>query len=441
MSETFQCNHCGQEFDDNKNFILTHDFKDICPKCSEHYARCEETDEYYSIDEMATAFKYVRGRKAVLFIGCTDNYEDINGEFWHQDDVLDALNSRGREIKITREEYENGDYSNCDDCNIMHHCDFSYSVDNGDRYVCGHCHESDYVYCDHCETSHHCDNPCEHDESDENSDIIHEYSFKPRKLNFKGVASIDDPFIGFELEIESKDGNRVDQATEVLNILGDNVFLKHDGSLTHGFEIVSHPMTISEHKKIDYLKALKSLSSMGAKSHDVSTCGLHFHIDKREMTDSHKVRFGLFFALEQSKLSVLARRTSSSYAKFKDKNLNHNDYKISQERYEAVNWTNDDTVEVRIFKGTLKYETFLASMELCHAIFNFSQNKQNFSSLDQNFLWDRFVRWIKKRDYPNLRQYIEAKTDLLNLAVNVDRLDTLKIKSQNELKTKMETLN
>ena len=334
----------------------------------------------------------------------------------------------------------------CDDCDERFHNDDSNRVysDNGPRTVCDGCRES-YIYCEFCHEYNHeedtywtdheraicngcvsdceticcenCDmyvedsdgycNSCGHCNGD--SHLIKSYDYRPN-FQFFGKATKTNPFIGFEIEIEST-ANKTDLA-ETCAAHFEDCYLKHDGSLNDGFEVVSMPKTIQEHYKAGYHVAMKKAIEDGGRSHNTSSCGIHFHLDNSNMSDAHKVRFGMFFAVCRAPLEVFARRSSDRWCAFKDKGLRYREYAQSEGRYEAVNWENRNTVEVRIFKGTLKYSTFIASMELCHAVYNFTREKQAFSSrLDDLIVFKRFFKWVKKRSdrYSHLIKYIESK--------------------------------
>lgn len=389
----YKCAHCDKEFLESEKESSGTNEGIVCVDClHENYSFCEESNEYFLNDEIIQAYTYVNGRKTEIYVHENlDTYVKCeDGEYWHRDCTYEAQSNRGRTITISRYMYEDGDYFTCDCCSEIFHVDNSYSNDNG--MYCGSCYE---------------------EESDSNNcDLIHSYSFTP-VLKFQGKATLKRPYIGTELEVESEGHSKSDQCENLMEIMASNEFyLKEDGSLTDGFEIVSHPMTLEEHQKRPYEKAFKQLIKDGCKSHDVSTCGLHFHLDKRKMTDAHKVRFGAFFALCKDQIVILARRSSSGYSVFKSKQNDHLEYKHNSSRYEAVNWQPAHTVEIRCFKGTLKAETFLASMEFCAAVFEFTHNKHSFNcNYETVQIWSRFERFLHKlpNDYLNLKKYLELK--------------------------------
>ena len=107
----------------------------------------------------------------------------------------------------------------CDDCDRIIHHDRAYW--DGD----------DNAYCASC--------------WDEHCSVIHEYSYTP-DLVFHGKGL---RHFGVELEID--DGGTVNSNAEKLldiaNKDAENLYIKTDGSLDEGLELVTHPMTLEYH--------------------------------------------------------------------------------------------------------------------------------------------------------------------------------------------------
>jgi hypothetical protein len=82
----------------------------------------------------------------------------------------------------------------------------------------------------------------------------------------------------------------------------------------------------------------------------------------------------------------------------------------SANRYRVLNFTNPSTVEFRLFKGTLKYETLLATLELVHAIIMFIKkiNAVQILNMKDFSVFTEFVKTNKKQ-YNNLIDYLNKK--------------------------------
>ena len=210
---------------------------------------------------------------------------------------------------------------------------------------------------------------------------IKPYNYKPDKFNFNKIYGSDDmnPYLGVELEVD-KAGENDDNAKMVIDTLGDNnVYCVHDGSLTDGFEIVTHPCTLDYHLNTDYEKIFKKLIKLGYKSHDTTTCGLHIHFNKNYFGESKTIQdlciTKLLYLFEKywDNIAKFSRRDNNNYASRYGIEENDSMFEVLYKakaakdsfngRYRSINLKNEDTVEIRVFKGTLKYNTFIATLQ------------------------------------------------------------------------------
>jgi hypothetical protein len=201
----------------------------------------------------------------------------------------------------------------------------------------------------------------------------------------------------------------------------DYALCENDGSLNNGFEVVTAYTGLDVHA--EQLAFFKS-GLRGAISHDSDNCGLHVHICKADMSTLHGAKMILFIndQANQKLIKAIARRDDSSYAKFKNKqgdrdwlksavgcetkrsqlrNLNH-------DRYEALNFKNDKTIEFRLFKGSLVYETIMSCLEFTYATWFFTRE-----SSTKNMTIDGFLKFIcaneNRGDTKYLRAYLKAR--------------------------------
>lgn len=302
----------------------------------------------------------------------------------------------------------------CEQCDSMEAYDHSGSY-NGNRY-CESCYDECVSVCSECEDSywsddgHYCDT----------RSLIHDYSYRPRPHFFGSGAY----HFGFELEVESRKESKMEGATYAIDALGAHAYLKTDGSLNNGFEIVTHPHTLEEYQKKFNWGCMAGLGERGYRSWNTTTCGLHVHVSRTafgtitQKTDilkaqSHELRFIKLIYDNQRQIERLAGR-SSSYAKFKDKGQLHNrvKYGTQDDRYEAVNSQNSETLEVRVFKGSLKPERILSAIELVHASVEYTRDLK-VSGSNNALKWIYFVRYVANNGstYPNLVSMIQSTFD------------------------------
>lgn len=154
----------------------------------------------------------------------------------------------------------------------------------------------------------------------------------------------------------------------------DLFHLERDGSLGHGgFEIISQPMTfdfiLSQQDRIKTM--FEKLIIAGQKSHESSCCGLHIHVSSKAFNGDEAINRAIAIVNGmQRNITNFARRSGNQYCHYQSL---PNNFTLSHvldcinNRYDCVNLenrgrTNKNTVEFRMFKGTLNFQTFLASI-------------------------------------------------------------------------------
>ena len=81
-------------------------------------------------------------------------------------------------------------------------------------------------------------------------------------------------------------------------------------------------------------------------------------------------------------------------------------------RYVAVNLENYETIEFRLFRGTLRYETFIATLQLVHEIYNIAIALTDREL--ENLSWSDFVLRIDKENRSELVNYLKSKRLYVN---------------------------
>ncbi len=401
-SDFVTCNVCDDFIKrDSANYYNGDKYCETC--FNDTFCICEDCGEPFPEDEGRTVHyrhREWRPDSKVVCDSCLENNYircENCGEYWREDDTCYT----GYEYHICVYCYEN-EYGCCDNCNEIYHSDDLIYSDRRDETLCESCYHEN------------------------GRGSIQDYAYKPapkfRHFNPHTNQAVfsrqpgNRLYLGFELEVESPR----EYAEEVAqNLISDydepeNLFYcKHDGSLNEGFEVVSHPLTLRVHKMQDYEDILKSLRGAGCKSHNTTTCGLHVHVSRSFFTLSETVKLGLFVYFNKSRLETFARRTESSYAKFK--HVLRSDLKAaghSEDRYEAINFKNRNTIEFRLFKGTLNFETFMATLEFCDAVSRFVKTVSA-CQIAKDGGFDLFKTFVKKdgnrKLYKNLIQYLDAR--------------------------------
>ena len=299
------------------------------------------------------------------------------------------------------------------------------TVSDGNIVICRSCYESRYTHCCECnrlilsESAYYDDDeePYCHNCREQTMRPIHEYSYKPIPI-FYG----DGPrYFGVELEIDNggKDHYAANHILNAANGNAEHLYIKSDGSLDCGMELVTHPMTLDYHMNfMPWDDILDEAKHLGYLSHKSQTCGLHIHISRKAFGDSELEQectiARLLYFIEEfwPELLRFSRRTESQ--------INHWAARYGMKlspwemmscaknscagRYMAVNLTNYTTVEIRIFRGTLKLNTLLATLQMVNAICDVAifMSDEELQALS----WHGFLARITE---PELVQYLKER--------------------------------
>ena len=378
-----------------------------------------------------------------------NNYESIvlteSGFFAFNDDCIIAEDEVWHEIQDS-DEYE---HDEIDDCYILsgNACyvegrrrGFYTHSDNAIPCNGIYCYNGDYIndeYMDYngliwdchgeiahtddvyywesdCEYHHEPENDDDDDNSDMDSATINSYSFRP-SMKFCSLSNENKnaPFFGIELEVERKNSKGLKHKYMAGMIEHEHWYFKTDGSLTDGFEIVSHPMTFNYIKQSEktFADSLKLLVENGYNSYDANTCGMHIHISKANFTTWHLYRFLKFFVENKEFIVSISQRKIEKlqkWANIEDENDSSLIYKAKKKdgndkRYVAINLQNKATIEIRIFRGTLNLNSFMKNIEFAHSLFMYTKENKDISL-------DGFKMYLESScDYSNLKKFINLK--------------------------------
>lgn len=344
----------------------------------------------------------------------------------------------------------------CSDCldsetTFCHHCGeriwHEDNVGTLDTPLCQGCYDNFYATCEHCGRIIHqnrahyyddcnypyCDN-CWNDNDESDSGSIHRYNYKP-ELIFYGNGN---RFFGVELEIDhgGKFNSNAEALLDIGNRYTESIYIKYDGSLDDGMEIVTHPMTLDYHKtEMRWEEICDQAVLMGYKSHKTRTCGLHIHVNRGAFGRTYEAqenaisRVLYFIEHHWNELLRFSRRTEEQMAcwearygyKNKPKDILDHAKTNGDNRYTCVNITNWDTIEFRMFRSTLKYNTLIATLELVDKICEFAIRNDD----DQlaKISWSEFIISLDKDDCAELIAYLKQRMLYVNPPTDAEEDD------------------
>ena len=180
---------------------------------------------------------------------------------------------------------------------------------------------------------------------------------------------------------------------------------------------------------MDWEVILHEAIKMGYRSHQTSTCGLHIHVNRNAFGDNQaeqeEVIGKILFLIEKHWNEVFCFSRRSQY------NMNRWSARYGYEktgkeilkkakcsdhgRYSTVNLCNYSTIEFRLFRGTLKYNTFIATLQfvdtICDVAISMSQSEL------EELSWSELVKRI---EHPELIQYLKERRLYINEEVTVE---------------------
>lgn len=388
----FECPHCG-EMHRVANAVTVHTAngdETWCEDCISTAAFfCNNCEEYYSFSDYTpytvdgeTWCEDCAENDAFYCDECGEYH--VNGEYiayydrWVCSDCLGAF------------------YTRCDHCGEWVRDDDITSI-RGGGYVCNDCRDNYYYYCDECnewvledEYDFDAEMCCDCANSQFSSSSGDDRTARSSNARVRGYHCAP-PMRwfgeclpswlsvmrgkGVELEVDaSRDAEiKLQRALNQLDALcGDRIYFEHDGSLNRGFEIITHPHTMAAFSEIPWKEIMDICTDNGFSSHDVGTCGLHIHYSRElfgadtETQDDNIAKLLQFFELYYDEIVKVSRRTSAQLQWAGKYNVvgKSKVKKMAKDKVgshgRAVNMANDHTVELRIMRGTLNYETFLA---------------------------------------------------------------------------------
>lgn len=347
--------------------------------------------------------------------GCTVRCETCD-RIVNADDIIGTL-SRSSYDYASRV-WTHRELTVCDRCAI--HCEGCQDLildDNAIRADDGRYCENCVEYCDECEEYfpegiHSCD-------GGRNGDV-HDYSYKPRPI-FHGDGPL---FLGIEHELEAKE-SRGSDVTDILEIVQrydaseDVFYAKHDGSLSNGVEIVSHPMSVAYIEASYPFEMVRELARVASHrdSRGDSTAGVHVHLSKDAFSTYHLYRFLHFHYTLVSLIERVAGRSESHWAAFEREGHTDQDKlrrmvrqarksDSNMNRYQAVNMQNDATVELRYFRSTVNADRMHGYVQWVAAVFEYTRapetRVQCKSDRTREISEKNFMAWINARadEYP-----------------------------------------
>lgn len=426
MMEETVCSHCSEPIEG------TPDGEVLCADCRENTGVCEDCGERYDSGELAVvvldsgteipACAQCREGSAWLCAGCGKWYEStttIGGEEYcgecREENFVYC--DRCEEYTVPEEAYRVGEEMWCAECYVDH---ASRCSSCGDSFPV-----SDGAVCEECGRCTDCGCSCE-----EEGAGVHEYHYRPNPV-FERCPGALGPALGIEVETERTEQRTGTHATagEIIDRCGaDRWYAKTDGSLQNGVEFVSHPAVTERWADGETGTALDAVATALRRAGfrgDRERCGIHVHVERaffdtcsipgasgcpgrRVRVEAPIARMIAFLRSTARPHELLARRASGYYYRYHGGQKIVASAKGKTDRYQALNATGRATVEIRIWRSSLRGATIRAALEHADALARFARDvlrARDFVAKSRRaLLWARFGIFVRSQPerYGNL---------------------------------------
>ena len=252
---------------------------------------------------------------------------------------------------------------------------------------------------------------------------IHQFNYVPKYIKHFMPGESEDTtlLLGAEIEVGgnnniSSDNNKNSTVKKCIQIMNGSdsdeenlIYSTHDSTVQIEFDTM--PCSLEFHKnKMNYREMFEYLDKEGYKGHDCKTAGLHIHANRNYLGKSRisqeLVISKILYILEKfnDEICVIARR-DNEYSEFVGSKKEENSLVELYGKYKdhgkraALNLQHKDTIEFRMFKSTLKYETFILTLEFVKDIIDYAKS----ASIEEIEL----IKWadLMKLFSPALRNY------------------------------------
>ena len=227
---------------------------------------------------------------------------------------------------------------------------------------------------------------------------IHQFNYVPKYIKHFMPGESEDTtlLLGAEIEVggnnnihsDNDKNSTVKKCIQIMNGSDSDeenlIYSTHDSTVQIEFDTM--PCSLEFHKnKMNYREMFKYLDKEGYKGHDCKTAGLHIHANRNYLGKSRisqeLVISKILYILEKfnEEICVIARR-DNEYSEFVGSKKEEDSLVELYGKYKdhgkraALNLQHKDTIEFRMFKSTLKYETFILTLEFVKDIIDYAKS-------------------------------------------------------------------
>jgi hypothetical protein len=367
-SSAHECDRCG-EFFDEESIYHPADGEEMCMPCIEqrgggYCTNCEEliVDLRYFPDHESWTGELVDGG---MF--CEDCVREAGHWDWEDGQTGDTRRRMAQERARSERRSELGYSENAVRCSLCGNDSHYYVEDRRNQGL---------VFCtDRCMTK----------------DDGHQSGFRYKVLNytFKPPPQFRDMpselarnklYFGTETEVTTESS-----VNTVLSQLTDEdderlFYVKSDSSI-NGIEVVSHPFTYDWMVENEGCFSPIFLMRKFGVAHD-NQCGMHIHMSVSAFSRLHKMKFSKLFFENETFMFSMSRRTRKEWKRWggaQKFNDGFSAMSIAQgstnpNRSSMLNFQRRDTIECRMFRGTISPSGYFGNIEMLKAAYDYTKS-------------------------------------------------------------------
>ena len=187
--------------------------------------------------------------------------------------------------------------------------------------------------------------------------------------------------------------------------------------MERGVEMVTAPISLEIFKK-DIVPVIKKLHENGFTSEKGGRCGQHIHISRNVFSDEEQSRLVLIYAKFEKQIKILSRRgTNNGYCRdvlenFEslevENSLRIADSQKNKSKFTAINFSNKNTIEFRVFRGTMNTDKLIANIQLVQLLADWSRKNLTIYDILNLNITD-LKNEILLNDYTELLAYCTEK--------------------------------
>ena len=441
-SEPMECPECGEKV----SVGLEIGDERFCDEGCAHehgYEQCAQCGTWHRTDDMVQL-----GNDWFCNNNCAHDFGwrecEGCGEMLWNEDAIEARDRYGTVVLFCSDgcAAEDG-YEQCDRCGEWRETCETVRSSGCEEAWCDECRDSYAMRCRGCGDWFDEDDG-RYNSSDEwycqecfeeySTDHLFRYGYRPRITPFGSGL-----LLGVELETDGG-CSRPRYCNELHAIEGfaPRFWMTEDGSLDNGVEITSQPMTLEEHCNIRdtiYVPIGETAREYDFVSHNGGRCGLHVHVNRDffgktiAVQDAGGYKMMRLLQRFERQFFTFSRRTSTQWCGYKtsadftpkkdtasilkpecDKEQGLLSKSRAMVRHEtshsqALNFEHSATFEFRIFRGTLKWETYFASLGMVDGLAR--------TAKEHGSIWVESVNWYDLVDEVIERCSVEYARDCL----------------------------